>query len=113
MGQVSALVEQSLGAFEEFMRAWIREFAKQWLVVRITPAQGMEADVLLGEVDLATHQAMQPMPGDGKGSAEQLDFAVLVAATQEDHSAGQRCAQIEYEARREGAARGSGLAARA
>ena len=92
------------------MRAWIIDFAKQRLVGRIASAQGMEADMLMGKVDIATHQAMQPMLGDMEAAAEQIDVAVLVAATQEDHAAGQGRAQVESEAGREAAAPGSSLA---
>ena len=109
-GQVSALVEQSYGAFEEFMRTWLRERVKERVVVRIAPAQGMEADVLLGEVDLATHQAMEPMLGDRKRPTKQMDIALLVAPAKEIHGAGQWRSQVECEASREAASRGRALA---
>ena len=70
------------------MRTWIRERVKERVVVQIAPAQGMEADVLLGEVDLATHQAMEPMLGDRERPPKQMDIALLVTPAQEDHGAG-------------------------
>ena len=75
----------------------------------LASSQGMEANFLMGKVDLATHQTMQPMLGDVKGTSEQSDFTTLVAAAQEDHGAGQWRVQVESEARRETAALWSGL----
>ena len=61
------------------MRTWIRERVKERVVVRIALAQGMEADVLLGEVDLATHQAMEPMLGDRERPPKQMVRALKAA----------------------------------
>ena len=93
------------------MWAWIRDLAKERLLGWFTPAQGMETDALMGEVDLATYQAMQPMRGNAKGPTKQSDIAVLVAAAQEDHGPGQRGAQVECEARRRATPQRSCLAA--
>ena len=63
----------------------------------------METDVLMGKVDFTTDQAMQPILGDAKVVAEQIDIAVFGAAADEDHGADQWGTQVESEARREAA----------
>ena len=70
------------------MRAKIREFAKERLVVRLTSALGMETDLFMGKVDFTTHQAMQPMLSNGEDASEQIDLATLIAPTQKDHGTG-------------------------
>ncbi len=71
------------------MRTRVRKFAKEGLIVRLTPAQSMEAKLLMRKVDLTAHQAMQPMLSDAEGPSEQIDLATLIAPTQKDHGASQ------------------------
>ena len=69
------------------MRACVRELAEERLIGWFAAAQCMEADMLTGKVDFTTDQAMQPILGDAKVVAEQIDIAVFGAAANEDHGA--------------------------
>src|ERR1035437_6324650 len=71
---------------------------QQRMVVWVTPAQRVETDALMSEVDFAAHESMWPIAIDREGSAEEIDVAVLTAAAQKDHSAFERGAEVELEA---------------
>ena len=64
----------------------VRYLAKQWLVMGVAAAHGVEADALMGEVHLAAHQAMNPVFSDREGLGEQRHVALVVASTQVDQS---------------------------
>src|SRR5437870_5005497 len=63
--------------------------------------QSVEANAMGFEVDLATHQSMQPQRAGLKGPAKQMDVASIVAAAQEDKGAIEPGVQIEPEMVRE------------
>lgn len=86
------------------------ELTKERLLDGFASAQGMEADMLMGKVDITTHQAIQPMFSNAESPAEQIDIAVLVATAQEDHDSGEWGAQVESEASGEATPLGRGLA---
>ena len=92
------------------MRTWICDRAEQWMQGRFAPSQGVEANLLTGEVDLAAHHAMGPMLGDGEGAPKQIDLAALIAAAQEDHGAIQR--RSRSKAKRAGKSRRLGAPSR-
>ena len=71
---------------------------KQWLSIRIAAAQRIEADAPMGNADLATHQAIWPILGDGVGPAQKVDSALLIATPDEDHQPFQLRVRIQGEA---------------
>ncbi len=119
MGQVSAIPEhffdvdvtmsqRSLNAHEltseRFVVSMVGHYFEQWLVVRISAPQGMEANLVGAQIDLAAHQPMRPLAGDLKALAHQVGPSSVVGATQEDDRAAQRSVRIELEALRKGSA---------
>ncbi len=82
----------------------VGHYFEQWLVVRISAPQGMEANLVGAQIDLAAHQPMRPLAGDLKALAHQVGPSSVVGATQEDDRAAQRSVRIELEALRKGSA---------
>ena len=82
---------------ERFVWTLVAQLAKQWLIGGVTPAQSVEVDALMREINLAAYQSMGPMLIDAEGFVEQRHVAVLVASAHEDHRAGERSAEIELE----------------
>jgi len=87
----------------------VRYLAKQWRVMWVATAHGVEADALMGEVHLAAHQAMNPVFSDREGLGEQRHVALVVASTQVDHRSLERGVEVELEPFGESAAVGGGF----
>jgi len=67
------------------------------LVIWNATPQGIESDPLMGEVDLASHQSVRPVLVDGIISRQQIDGAMFITATNEDHRSAQRSSGIPGE----------------
>ena len=63
------------------------------------------------EVNLAANEPMRPMLIDMEGSAEEMNAAVIIAATQEDHGSLEWGAEVELEVFGEAAPPGGGFPA--
>src|SRR5262245_13421104 len=84
-------------------RQYVLGLLGQRLLVRSTPTQGVEANLLLLEIDLGAHQPMLPQRLHGKGPAQQLHLALCVAAPEKDQPPLGMGLQIQLPATREGA----------
>ena len=67
------------------MRKCVMGLVEQWLMVGITAAERLEADGLIGQIDLTPNQAMGPPRIDVKDMANQTVRAGFGSATYEDH----------------------------
>ena len=94
---------------EWFVGTRIGKLAKQRLAIGVASAQGIKADALMGKVNVAAHQSMEPMLIHGEGLAEQMHVAVIVASAQIDHRSLERGLEIELEPSGESAPVGGGF----
>ena len=70
---------------------------KQRLDIWISTPQRIESDSLMGEVDFATDQSVRPVLVDRVTSRQQIDGAMFIAATNENHRPAQRSSGIPNE----------------
>jgi len=76
------------------------------LVGRFTPPQSVERDRPAAQIDLCSHQPVQPVRIDGKALPQHFRRPRPVRATQVDQPAAQRLLQIQFPAARETPSRG-------
>jgi len=95
----------------------VRHTGEQWLICGIFAPQGVEADLVRAQIDLAAHQPMRPLWGDLEAVAQQVRAPGIIGAAQEDYRPPQGRMRVEPKRGREGPARWgllpSGSAARA
>ena len=72
--------------------------SQQRLFLGRASAQGVEANSVSSEIDLATNEPVRPGIGYGEALAEQMDSTCLIGAAQVDDRAIERGIQIELEA---------------
>ena len=70
---------------------------KQRLHLWIATTQSIESNSVMGEVDFATDQSVRPVLVDGVTSRQQIDGALFITATNEDHRPAQRSRGIPSE----------------
>src|SRR5688500_1774490 len=75
----------------------IRDGIEQGLLGWEAAPQGKAADAMMGEIDLATHQARWPLGAYGKVLPKQMHRAALGGASDEDYLPTQRGLQVEIE----------------
>ena len=94
---------------EWFFWTRVYKLTQQRLASGVTSAQCIKTDAMMGEVNLAANEPMSPMLIDMKGSAEQRNAAVVIAAAHEDHGALEWGAEVELEALGKAAPLGGGI----
>src|SRR5215831_12665008 len=82
----------------------IVHFPDQRLTGRLLASQGEEADLVLVQIDLTTNQAIGPHLPKIPGLPQQGHLAEAVASPQVDQPAPGSLLQVQFPARREGAA---------
>lgn len=75
----------------------------------IAAAQGVEAEPLMGKIDLAAYQSVRPVFGDVEGLCEERHLALVVTATQVDHRSLERDVEVELKLYGERSAVGCGF----
>ena len=89
-----------------FMREHIAESFGQGLLRRRTAAQPVAADLLVVEIDLGAHQAMDPVRVHHPGSAQDADCPVGIRAAQIDYQPARSALEIQPPVFRESPAAG-------
>src|SRR5438552_13545484 len=82
--KVSALTEHSFLGSPAGRRVGVDHFMQQRLDLGIATTQGIKANALMREVDVATDQSVRPVLVDGITAAENIDSTTLIAAPTED-----------------------------
>jgi hypothetical protein len=78
-------VSDSRSALEGFSWELVRDLSEQGLVLWLSSSEGVEADDVGVEVELAADEAVRPEWVDGEGVAEQADLATIVGSSEENN----------------------------
>jgi len=105
---------QSMGVIgaEAFMDWIVVGGVDDWLVVWFASSQAVEADVVVGEIDFGSHEAVGPKRVDEIAASLNLDLGAIVRSPEVDDSSLKRKLVIGFPANWERSSAGSGIGAR-